>query len=91
MHADLVFVMGWFHTWNTSGANEFRAFPMRLASFTLISDNRAPDFYRVPINQLPTLEQHGAARVINAVCSDRAALCGVSEGGPCASCLRPLT
>ena len=88
---DLVFVMGWVshleYFWQEPS---FARFLMRLASFSrlILFDKRGTGLSdRVPINQLPTLEQRmdDVRAVMNAVGSERAALCGVSEGGPMCS------
>ena len=88
---DLVFVMGWVshleYFWREPS---FARFLMRLASFSrlILFDKRGTGLSdRVPINQLPTLEQRmdDVRAVMNAVGSERAALCGVSEGGPMCS------
>jgi pimeloyl-ACP methyl ester carboxylesterase len=88
---DLVFVMGWVshleYCWREP---RFARFLSRLASFSrlILFDKRGTGLSdRVPINQLPTLEQRmdDVRAVMNAVGSERAALCGVSEGGPMCS------
>jgi pimeloyl-ACP methyl ester carboxylesterase/DNA-binding winged helix-turn-helix (wHTH) protein len=88
---DLVFVMGWVshleYCWQEPS---FARFLLRLASFSrlILFDKRGTGLSdRVPINQLPTLEQRmdDVRAVMNAVGSERAALCGVSEGGPMCS------
>ncbi|HKV37302.1 MAG TPA: alpha/beta fold hydrolase [Pyrinomonadaceae bacterium] len=88
---DLVFVMGWVshleYFWREP---HFARFLLRLASFSrlILFDKRGTGLSdRVPINQLPTLEQRmdDVRAVMNAVGSERAALCGVSEGGPMCS------
>ena len=88
---DLVFVMGWVshmeYFWREPS---FARFLMRLASFSrlILFDKRGTGLSdRVPINQLPTLEQRmdDVRAVMDAVGSERAALCGVSEGGPMCS------
>src|SRR5689334_5725575 len=88
---DLVFVMGWVshleYCWREPS---FARFLLRLASFSrlILFDKRGTGLSdRVPINQLPTLEQRmdDVRAVMNAVGSERAALCGVSEGGPMCS------
>src|SRR6185369_13363135 len=85
---DLVFVMGWVshleYCWREPS---FARFLLRLASFSrlILFDKRGTGLSdRVPIDQLPTLEQRmdDVRAVMNAVGSERAALCGVSEGGP---------
>ena len=88
---DLVFVMGWVshleYFWREPS---FSRFLQRLASFSrlIIFDKRGTGLSdRVPIAQLPTLEQRmdDVRAVMDAVGSERAALCGVSEGGPMCS------
>jgi pimeloyl-ACP methyl ester carboxylesterase len=88
---DLVFVMGWVshleYFWREPN---FARFLMRLASFSrlILFDKRGTGLSdRVPINQPPTLEQRmdDVRAVMDAVGSERAALCGVSEGGPMCS------
>ena len=88
---DLVFVMGWVshleYFWREP---TFARFLMRLASFSrlILFDKRGTGLSdRVPINKLPTLEQRmdDVRAVMDAVGSERAALCGVSEGGPMCS------
>lgn len=88
---DLVFVMGWVshleYFWREPN---FARFLLRLASFSrlILFDKRGTGLSdHVPINQLPTLEQRmdDVRAVMNAVGSERAALCGVSEGGPMCS------
>ncbi len=88
---DLVFVMGWVshleYFWQEPS---FARFLQRLASFSrlILFDKRGTGLSdRVPINQLPTLEQRmdDVRAVMDAVGSERAALCGVSEGGPMCS------
>jgi pimeloyl-ACP methyl ester carboxylesterase/DNA-binding winged helix-turn-helix (wHTH) protein len=88
---DLVFVMGWVshleYFWREPS---FARFLNRLASFSrlILFDKRGTGLSdRVPIHQLPTLEQRmdDVRAVMDAVGSERAALCGVSEGGPMCS------
>jgi pimeloyl-ACP methyl ester carboxylesterase len=88
---DLVFVMGWVshmeYFWREP---TFARFLLRLASFSrlILFDKRGTGLSdRVPINKLPTLEQRmdDVRAVMDAVGSERAALCGVSEGGPMCS------
>lgn len=88
---DLVFVMGWVshleYFWREP---TFARFLLRLASFSrlILFDKRGTGLSdRVPINELPTLEQRmdDVRAVMDAVGSQRAALCGVSEGGPMCS------
>lgn len=85
---DLVFVMGWVshleYFWQDPS---FARFLLRLASFSrlILFDKRGTGLSdRVPLNELPTLEQRmtDVQAVMNAVGSERAALLGVSEGGP---------
>jgi pimeloyl-ACP methyl ester carboxylesterase/DNA-binding winged helix-turn-helix (wHTH) protein len=88
---DLVFVMGWVshleYFWQEPS---FARFLTRLASFSrlILFDKRGTGLSdRVPVNELPTLEQRmdDVRAVMEAVGSERAALCGVSEGGPMCS------
>ncbi len=88
---DLVFVMGWVshleYFWREPS---FARFLARLASFSrlILFDKRGTGLSdRVPINKLPTLEQRmdDVRAVLDAVGSERAALIGVSEGGPMCS------
>jgi len=88
---DLVFVMGWVshleYFWKEPS---FARFLMRLASFArlILFDKRGTGLSdRVPNNELPTLEQRmdDVRAVMDAAGSERAALCGVSEGGPMCS------
>lgn len=88
---DLVFVMGWVshleYFWREPS---FARFLLRLASFArlILFDKRGTGLSdRVPLNELPTLEQRmdDVRAVMDAVGSERAALCGVSEGGPMCS------
>ena len=88
---DLVFVMGWVshldYFWENS---DFAHFLNRLASFSrlILFDKRGTGLSdRVPNNQLPTLEQRmeDVHAVLDAVGSERAVLCGISEGGPMCS------
>src|ERR1041384_4760914 len=87
---DLVFVMGWVsHLEYFWAEPSFARFLTRLASFSrlILFDKRGTGLSdRVPINQLPTLEQRmdDVRAVMDAAGSKRAALCGVSEGGPMA-------
>jgi serine/threonine protein kinase len=85
---DLVFVMGWIthleYFWREPS---FARFLRRLASFSrlILFDKRGTGLSdRVPLDQLPTLEQRmdDVRAVMEAVGSHRAALCGISEGGP---------
>lgn len=88
---DLVFVMGWVshleYFWREPS---FARFLLRLATFArlILFDKRGTGLSdRVPLNELPTLEQRmdDVRAVMDAVGSERAALCGVSEGGPMCS------
>ena len=85
---DIVFVMGWVshleYFWKEPS---FARFLRRLASFSrlILFDKRGTGLSdRVPIAQLPTLEQRmdDLRAVMDAVGSERAAILGVSEGGP---------
>src|SRR5262249_35554956 len=85
---DIVFVMGWVshleYFWEEPS---FSRFLLRLASFSrlILFDKRGTGLSdRVPVNELPTLEQRmdDVRAVMEAVGSERAALIGVSEGGP---------
>ncbi|HYZ84580.1 MAG TPA: alpha/beta fold hydrolase [Bryobacteraceae bacterium] len=85
---DLVFVMGWVshleYFWKEPS---FARFLRRLASFSrlVLFDKRGTGLSdRVPIHALPTLEQRmqDVRAVLDAVGSERAVICGVSEGGP---------
>ncbi|HEV7842622.1 MAG TPA: alpha/beta fold hydrolase, partial [Pyrinomonadaceae bacterium] len=88
---DLVFVMGWVshleYFWREPS---FARFLLRLASFSrlILFDKRGTGLSdRVPIHELPTLEQRmdDVRAVMESVGSERAALFGVSEGGPMCS------
>jgi len=88
---DIVFVMGWIshleYFWREP---RFAAFLNRLAGFSrlILFDKRGTGLSdRVPIDQLPTLEQRmdDVRCVMEAVGSERAALIGISEGGPMCS------
>ncbi len=85
---DLIFVLGWISHiecgWEDPALAEFRR---RLASFSrlILFDKRGTGLSdRVPVDQLPTLEQRmdDVRAVMDAVGSKRAALMGISEGGP---------
>lgn len=85
---DIVFVMGWVShlDWFWKEPN-FARFLRRLSKIArlILFDKRGTGLSdRVPTDQLPTLEQRmdDLRAVMNAVGSDRAVLCGVSEGGP---------
>lgn len=88
---DLVFVMGWIsHLEYFWTEQTFARFLRRLASFArvILFDKRGTGLSdRVPLDQLPTLEQRmdDVRAVMEAVGSERAVLCGVSEGGPMCS------
>jgi len=85
---DLVFVMGWVsHIEYFWAEPSFARFLRRLACFSrvILFDKRGTGLSdRVPVNELPTLEQRmdDVRAVMDAVGSERAALCGISEGGP---------
>jgi len=88
---DIVFVMGWVshleYFWEEP---HFTAFLDRLASFSrlILFDKRGTGLSdRVPLHELPTLEQRmeDVHTVMDAVESERAILVGVSEGGPMCS------
>lgn len=88
---DLVFVMGWVSHlewfWKEPG---FAQFLNRLASFArvILFDKRGTGLSdRVPLNELPTLEQRmdDVRAVMEAAGSEKAVLCGISEGGPLCS------
>ena len=88
---DIVFVMGWVsHLEYFWKHHLFASFLNRLASFSrlILFDKRGTGLSdRVPINELPTLEQRmeDVHAVMDAVGSEQAALIGVSEGGPMCS------
>jgi pimeloyl-ACP methyl ester carboxylesterase/DNA-binding winged helix-turn-helix (wHTH) protein len=88
---DIVFVMGWIsHLEYFWKHHLFTSFLDRLASFSrlILFDKRGTGLSdRVPVNQLPTLEQRmeDVHAVMDAVGSERAVLIGVSEGGPMCS------
>jgi pimeloyl-ACP methyl ester carboxylesterase len=84
---DLVFVMGWVshleYFWTEP---RFARFLERLASFSrvVLFDKRGTGLSdRVPLDQLPTTEQRmeDVHAVMDTIGSQRAVLCGVSEGG----------
>jgi class 3 adenylate cyclase len=88
---DLVFVPGWItHVelgWNDPLEAAFRR---RLAAFSrlIVFDERGTGLSdRVPVDQLPILEERmdDVRAVMDAAGSERAALLGVSEGGPMSS------
>jgi DNA-binding winged helix-turn-helix (wHTH) protein/pimeloyl-ACP methyl ester carboxylesterase len=85
---DLVFVMGWVshleYAWQEPS---FARFLTRLASFSrlILFDKRGTGLSDpVPLSELPTLEQRvtDVQAVMDAAGSERAALLGISEGGP---------
>ncbi|HEX8293441.1 MAG TPA: adenylate/guanylate cyclase domain-containing protein, partial [Pyrinomonadaceae bacterium] len=85
---DLVFVMGWVshleYFWREPSVARFLR---RLAAFSrlVLFDKRGTGLSdRVPLDQLPTLEQRmdDVRAVLEAVGSERAAIIGISEGGP---------
>jgi len=88
---DVVFVMGWVsHLEYFWKHHLFASFLNRLASFSrlILFDKRGTGLSdRVPLAELPTLEQRmeDVHAVMDAVGSQRAALIGVSEGGPMCS------
>lgn len=88
---DLVFVMGWVsHLEYFWAEPTFARFLTRLSSFArlILIDKRGTGLSdRVPLAELPTLEQRmdDVRAVMDAVGSEHAALCGVSEGGPMCS------
>jgi class 3 adenylate cyclase len=83
---DLIYVMGWVsnveYTWEEPSVSRFL---MRLASFSrlILFDKRGTGLSD-KVSQLPTLEQRmdDVRSVMDAVGSKRAALLGISEGGP---------
>jgi pimeloyl-ACP methyl ester carboxylesterase len=84
---DLIFVNGWIshleYFWTEPSVAQFLR---RLASFSrlILFDKRGTGLSdRVPLSQLPTLEERmdDVRAVMDAVGSERAAICGVSEGG----------
>jgi DNA-binding winged helix-turn-helix (wHTH) protein/pimeloyl-ACP methyl ester carboxylesterase len=88
---DIVFVMGWVshleYFWQEPS---FKRFLTRLASFSrlILFDKRGTGLSdHVPLSDLPSLEQRmtDVQAVMDAVGSKRAALLGVSEGGPMCS------
>ncbi|MFO0978446.1 MAG: alpha/beta fold hydrolase [Planctomycetaceae bacterium] len=85
---DIVFVMGWVShlEWFWKDPS-FARFLRDLGTFArvILFDKRGTGLSdRVPVHQLPTLEQRmdDVRAVMEAVDSQRAVLCGVSEGGP---------
>ena len=85
---DLVFVMGWVSHLEWFWKEPlFARFLRRLGTFArvILFDKRGTGLSdRVPLDQLPTLEQRmdDVRAVMDAVDSQRAVLCGISEGGP---------
>jgi pimeloyl-ACP methyl ester carboxylesterase len=85
---DIVFVMGWVSHLDYFWAEpRFARFLRRLASFSrlILFDKRGTGLSdRVPSSELPTLEQRmdDVRAVMDEVGSERAALLGISEGGP---------
>lgn len=88
---DMVFVMGWVsHLEWFWKEPTFARFLSRFASFSrlILFDKRGTGLSdRVPQDQLPTLETRmdDVRAVMDAVGSEKAVLCGVSEGGPMCS------
>ena len=88
---DLVFVMGWVsHLEWFWKEPSFAQFLNRLASFArvILFDKRGTGLSdHVPLNELPTLEQRmdDVRAVMEAAGSEKAVLCGISEGGPLCS------
>jgi DNA-binding winged helix-turn-helix (wHTH) protein/pimeloyl-ACP methyl ester carboxylesterase len=85
---DLVFVMGWVshleYFWTEPS---FARFLRRLTSFSrlILFDKRGTGLSdRVPLSELPSLElrMDDLRAVMDAAGSARAAICGISEGGP---------
>jgi class 3 adenylate cyclase len=85
---DLVFVAGWITHLELAWEDPLEAaFLRRLASFSrlIVFDKRGTGLSdRVPVNELPILEERmdDVRAVMDAAGSKRAALFGVSEGGP---------
>jgi len=85
---DLVFVPGWVSHLDLNWEQpDYARFLDRLASFSrvIVLDKRGTGLSdRVPVERLPTLEERmdDVRAVMDAVGSERAALFGVSEGGP---------
>jgi DNA-binding winged helix-turn-helix (wHTH) protein len=84
---DLVFVMGWVshleYFWTEP---RFARFLQRLSSFSrvILFDKRGTGLSdRVPLDRLPSIEQRmeDVHAVMDAAGSDRAVICGISEGG----------
>jgi pimeloyl-ACP methyl ester carboxylesterase len=88
---DLVFVPGWVSHLDASWDDPLMSrFLERLASFSrlILFDKRGTGLSdRVPASELPTLEERmdDVRAVMQAAGSSRAALMGVSEGGPMAT------
>ena len=88
---DLVFVPGWITHLELAWEDPLEAaFLRRLASFLrlILFDKRGTGLSdRVPVNELPILEERmdDVRAVMDAAGSERAALLGVSEGGPLSS------
>ena len=88
---DLVFVPGWITHLELAWEDPLEAaFLRRLASFSrlIVFDKRGTGLSdRVPVNELPILEERmdDVRAVMDAAGSERAALLGVSEGGPLSS------
>lgn len=85
---DIVFVMGWVSHLDWFWKNpSFAAFLQRLASFSrvILFDKRGTGLSdKVPVHELPSLETRmdDVRAVMESAGSERAVLCGVSEGGP---------
>lgn len=85
---DLVYVIGWVSNIETVWEEpSYESFLRRLASFSrlIMFDKRGCGLSdRVNLNDLPTMEQRmdDMRAVMNAAGSERAALLGISEGGP---------
>jgi pimeloyl-ACP methyl ester carboxylesterase/DNA-binding winged helix-turn-helix (wHTH) protein len=85
---DIVFIMGWVSHLEYFWSDPlFSRFLTRLASFSrlILFDKRGTGLSDpVPIHGLPTLEERmdDLRAVMEAVGSEHAVLCGVSEGGP---------
>jgi pimeloyl-ACP methyl ester carboxylesterase len=84
---DLVFIMGWVshleYFWTEP---RFASFLRRLSSFArvILFDKRGTGLSdHVPVNELPTIEQRmeDLNTVMRAAGSERAVICGISEGG----------
>jgi pimeloyl-ACP methyl ester carboxylesterase len=88
---DIVFVPGWITHLELAWEDPLEAaFLRRLASFSrlIVFDKRGTGLSdRVPVNELPILEERmdDVRAVMDAAGSERAALLGVSEGGPLSS------